>query len=290
MLTNSILDYPNRGKWGNASYRGNCSGYVIKDLLEFFQPKKFVEVFSGSGTGESVAKDLGIQNSIHLDLINGWDALTDDIPTGSDFVFSHPAYWDIVDYSTQRGSFHQNDLSNKMPYDEFICKLDKVNAKIYQCLVNGGRHSLLIGDIRKAGKYFSPIKDMSWIGDIEIHLIKTQHNTVSGRKNYNGKFISIAHEHLLVFKKNHVWHVPIKRTFTKTFDLRAFEGMTWRDLIQATLEHLGGEADLSSLYEVISDSKKAQNNPHFKEKIRQTLQLHQNFESVERGRWKLSIA
>jgi hypothetical protein len=287
---NSILSYKNRGKWGKSSYRGNCSGYIIKDLLEFFKPIKFVEVFSGGNTGKEVARDLGITNSVHLDLINGWNALIDEIPTGNDFTFSHPPYWDIISYEEQRGEYHPDDLSNNMSYDEFISKLDKVNAKIYQSLVNGGRHAILIGDVRKKGKYYSIIKDMTWFGDLEIHLIKVQHNTFSERITYHGKFIPIMHEHLLVFKKNQIWAVPLKLTKTYEFDLRNFENMTWRDLIQGALEFLGGEADLASIYEVIKDSKKAQKNKHWKEKVRQTLQIHENFVSKQRGKWMLKIA
>ncbi|MED0652512.1 hypothetical protein P9246_10750 [Aeribacillus pallidus] len=287
---NSILSYKNRGKWGKSSYRGNCSGYIIKDLLQFFKPIKFVEVFSGGNTGKEVARDLGITNSVHLDLINGWNALIDEIPTGNDFTFSHPPYWDIISYEEQRGEYHPDDLSNNMSYDEFIFKLDKVNAKIYQSLINGGRHAILIGDVRKKGKYYSIIKDMTWFGDLEIHLIKVQHNTFSERKTYNGKFIPIMHEHLLVFKKNQIWAVPLKLTKTYEFDLRNFENMTWRDLIQGALEFLGGEADLASIYEVIKDSKKAQKNKHWKEKVRQTLQIHENFVSKQRGKWMLKIA
>ncbi|MBL5783592.1 DNA modification methylase [Bacillus sporothermodurans] len=196
---NSILSYPSRGKWGKSSYRGNCTGHIIKDLLEFYQPKKFVEVFSGGGTGKDVAIDLGIKNSVHLDLNNGWNGLIHEIPTGSDFTFSHPPYWDIVKYESQRGSAHEDDLSNNMSYEEFITKLDKVNSKIYAALVNGGRHAFLCGDVRKNKKYYSIIKDMAWIGDLEIHMIKEQHNTVSGRKSYNGKFIPIAHELFMAF-------------------------------------------------------------------------------------------
>ena len=57
----SVISYKERGKYGNSLYRGNCSGYVIKDLIEHFypdsKPKKFIEVFSGGGTGKDVAKD-----------------------------------------------------------------------------------------------------------------------------------------------------------------------------------------------------------------------------------------
>lgn len=162
----SVITYLNRGNYGNALYRGNCSGYVIKDLIMHFyptsKPKKFVEIFSGGGTGKDVSKELNIKNSLHLDLNNGWDALIDEIPSGSDFIFSHPPYWDIVCYEQQRSSFAANDLSNKMPYEEFIQKLNLINEKIYHSLINGGRHATLVGDVRKQGKYYSIIKDMQW--------------------------------------------------------------------------------------------------------------------------------
>lgn len=286
----SILSYENRGHWGNSSWRGNCSGHVIKDLILHFKPKKFVEVFSGGNTGLDVCKDLKITNSVHLDLVNGWNAMTDEIPCANDFTFSHPPYWDIIKYETQRGQSHEDDLSNNMSYAEFITKLDRVNQKIYQSLVNHGRHAMLIGDVRKKGKYYSLIKDLTYFGDVEVHMIKTQHNTVSERKKYNGNFIAIAHEHLLVFKKNSIWTVPVKMTQTRVLDLRQFEHMTWRDLIQGALEYLGGEADLSSIYEVIKDSKKSLKNKHWKEKVRQVLQIHDNFTPVQRGIWKLQIA
>jgi len=286
----TILSYKERGNWGNANYRGNCSGYIIKDLLEFFKPSKFVEVFSGSGTGEDVSKELGYKNSVHLDLNSGWNALIDDIPTGSDFIFSHPPYWDIIEYSKVNKRVNPYDLSNKMPYEDFIKRLDKVNSKIYQSLVNGGRHAFLVGDIRKKGKYYSVIKDMAWIGDLEVHMVKQQHNTMSGRKQYAGNFVAINHEHLLIFKKNAIWNVPVKLTSTQTFNLKAFENMTWRDLIQGALEYLGGESNLSGIYSIIEDSKKARKNKHWKEKVRQTLQIHNNFNSNQRGVWRLEIA
>lgn len=288
----SIISYPNRGHWGDSSYRGNTSGHVIKELIQHFfpneLPRQFIEVFSGGGTGQEVAKDLGIRNSIHLDLNNGWNALTDDIPYGSDFVFSHPPYWNIISYQKYNGG-HPDDLSLNMSYEEFIKKLDKVNAKIYQSLLNGGRHAFLVGDVRRKGKYYSIIKDMTWLGDLESHVIKAQHNCLSSSKHYaNNNFIPIVHEHLLIFRKNQVWKVQIKRTSTGSFDLRQFNNITWRDLIQGAMEWLGGKAKLDDIYSVIEGSKKTLSNNHWKEKIRQTLQMHDNFESVDRGVWKLS--
>lgn len=191
-IKKTILSYPDRGRWGNSQYRGNTSGHVIKDLLETYRPKRFVEIFSGGGTGEDVAKELGITDSVHLDLNCGWNALQDEIPVASDFIFSHPPYWDIIDYSKARGSSDPDDLSNVMSYQEFITKLDRVNQKIYDSLTIGGRHAFLIGDVRKKGRYYSIIKDMSWFGDLEVHLVKEQFNTFSGRKNYSGTIFTFV--------------------------------------------------------------------------------------------------
>lgn len=206
---NSILSYPYRGNYGNASYRGNCSGYIIRDLLLFYRPKNFVEIFAGGGTGYDVAKELGYQNSIHLDLnpqFGSFNVLTDPIPSGSDFIFSHPPYWNIVKYSGSNNVWgdqvHPYDISHIDNYRKFIQVLNLINKKIYDSLCKGGRHAILIGDVRRKGRYYSIIKDMKWFGDIEAHLIKTQHNTRSSNKKYsNYNFIPIAHEHLLIFRK-----------------------------------------------------------------------------------------
>lgn len=279
---NSIFSYPDRGKWGNSQYRGNCSGYVIKDLLQFYfpnnPPKQFIEVFSGGGTGQDVARDLGITNSIHLDLRNGWDALVDELPKGSDFTFSHPPYWDIIKYEIQRGSFHEDDLSNQMDYETFIFQLDKVNEKIYHNLFNGGRHALLVGDVRKKGKYYSIIKDMTWFGDLESHLIKMQHNTRCENKQYaHSQFIPIAHEHLLVFKKNQIWQLNMKYTKDFTKDIRTLKRITWKDLIKATLEYKE-KASIQEIYEYLYPSEKAKANQHVRAKIRQVLNSYPDFQ------------
>ena len=289
----SVINYEQRGKYGNSQYRGNCSGYVIKELIEHFypgsKPKKFVEIFSGGGTGKDVAKELNISNSLHLDLNNGWDALVDEIPSGSDFIFSHPPYWNIIKYEQQRNSYAPNDLSNDMSYEEFIKKLDIVNEKIYHSLVNGGRHAILIGDVRKNGKYYSIIKDMKWFGALERHIIKIQNNCVSDNKLYsNNSFIAIKHEHILLFRKNKIWIVNTKQTNTVKENIMNLTKITWRDLIQATLEFLNNRASIEQIYNILKESKKAENNNFVREKIRQTLNNNSNF--IKKGEvWILNI-
>ncbi|MBL1227236.1 hypothetical protein [Enterococcus sp. BWR-S5] len=291
-MNNSIMNFPNRGKWGKSGYRGNCSGYVIKELLEHYYPSKapkhFLEVFSGGGTGKDVAKELGLQNSTHLDLINGWNALTDELPKGSDFTFSHPPYWDIIKYESQRGQYSEDDLSNNMSYEDFIKKLDRVNEKIYHNLLNGGRHAFLVGDVRKNNKYYSIQKDMTWFGDLESHIIKVQHNCMSDKNSYKkSNIIFITHEHLLIFKKNSIWNVPIKYTKDFLYELKKMVNVTWKNLIQAALEHLN-QATVSDIYQLLQDSEKGKNNNHIREKIRQTLNNSECFKKNE-DYWELAV-
>ncbi|CAM4509450.1 DNA modification methylase [Paenibacillus macerans] len=204
MLT-SILSYSNRGKWGKADYPGNCSGHVIYELLEHYKPKQFVEVFAGGGTGKDVAIELGFWNSVHLDLNplwGGWNALKDEVPINSDFIFSHPPYYNIILYSgSVWGQKSEDDLSRAYSYKDFINKLDLVNEKLFKSLLPGGRLAVLVGDFRRNGIYYSIIKDMRYFGQLEAHLIKIQHNCNSFRRKYKGNFIPIVHEHLLIFQK-----------------------------------------------------------------------------------------
>ncbi|WP_430510860.1 hypothetical protein [Gottfriedia solisilvae] len=291
----SIVSYPNRGNYGNANYSGNCTGEIIKDLLTFYKPTKFVECFSGSGTGMDVAKALGITNSVHLDLNNGFDLLKDEIPTGFDFCFSHPPYWDIIKYANHQyqttEDIQKSDISQIDSYEEFITKLNNINLKIYNSLLNNGRHAILIGDVKKKGKYYSTFKDLEFYGDIESHVIKVQHNTSSSKKNYsNYNFIPIAHEHLIILRKRSIWQLPVTVVEKVNKSIKESLLISWRELLQASLQHLGGTATLNEIYCLIHDSTKAQKNQYWKEKVRQTLQIHNNFESVERGVWKLSIA
>ncbi|KLV18266.1 DNA methylase N-4/N-6 [Bacillus paranthracis] len=296
----SVINYEQRGTYGNNKYRGNCSGKVIKDLLLHYmgdsigKPQKqqasFCEVFAGGGTGLAVARELGFKNSIHLDL-NGkfgpsWNAMKDEIPVSS-FIFSHPPYHDIIKYSGNVwGQPHPDDLSRCGSYEEFIKKLDFVNAKIYRALKRGGYHAFLVGDVRRNGQYFSIIKDMTWFGSIDAHVIKTQHNCFSDQKNYRGKFIPIKHEHLIVFKKEHLWAIPIKFNVNLEKDLRDSKHATWKDVVYAAMEMIGGTATLQELYDILADTEKTKSNPNWKAKIRQTLQINQQFTPVKRGVWK----
>jgi len=79
--------------------------------------------------------------------------------------------------------------------------------RCYDALFPGGRLAVLIGDVRKSGKYTAIIKDVLSFphGEVRSVIIKVQHNCVSDRKYY-GKLEDppIKHEYCVVFKKTEV--------------------------------------------------------------------------------------
>ena len=137
--------------------------------------------------------------------------------------------------------------------------------------------------------YYSILKDMKWFGDIESHIIKIQHNCFSDNKVYNNNsFIAIKHEHILIFKKNKIWIYNVKATNSVKENIMNSTKITWRDLIQATIEFLNNKASIEEIYNILKKSKKAKNNNYVREKIRQTLNNNDNF--VKSGTiWSLCI-
>lgn len=323
----SVVSYPNRGPWGNNKYRGNVTGFLILDFLKHYQVQdgEFLEMYAGGGTGHDVAKSLGWEKSIHLDLnpkykdyrhmlnsgpdipggiYGNFNVMRDVIPVGRKAMFAHPPYLWMIAYSgeegmwdTEDGKPHPDDLSSKyLTPEEFNKRHDFSIVRMYDSLLSGGVLGILVGEGRlklpgeNKSTYFSMQRDMIWPGQVDAHIIKTQHNEWSSRKSYgNNNFVPIKHEHLLVFRKPHMFFVPVITSRRITQDLRETEVMTWRDLVQAALEHIGTQsANLNQIYEVVSQSLKARNNANWQAKVRQTLQIYPDFVSVARGNWGLA--
>lgn len=63
---------------------------------------------------------------------------------------------------------------------------------------------------------------------------------------------------------------------------------SWKNVVSIAITRLNGSAHLQEIYELVERiaPDKIQKNPHFKEKIRQTLQIH--FQKVKRGHYTTS--
>lgn len=116
----SLVRYSDRGPWGQAGYMGNCPGFLIVDLLDYFQPKSVFDPMEGSGTTGEVCEDFQIAYE-GRDLRSGFDVLSSDLPDRYfDLVFWHPPYWPGFRYSDHPNDFstahHHGRLSRSAPY------------------------------------------------------------------------------------------------------------------------------------------------------------------------------
>ena len=89
--------------------------------------------------------------------------------------------------------------------------------RCYEALEVGGRLAVLIGDVRRSGKYTPIVKDVLNLpfGEIRSIIIKVQHNCTSDHKRY-GKMedVPIRHEYCVIFKKS------VEHPFSNSFDSR----------------------------------------------------------------------
>jgi hypothetical protein len=306
----SVLSFPVRGNFGSPAYRGNCSGYVIKALLEHYTDARaktlFCDPMVGGKTSEHVARKLNSEGRqiefVGLDLRDGFnllkDELRDQLPREADFIFAHPPYASIIPYSGPNGMWgcdraaHPDDLSNCANYEEFLAKLQIALNNCYRGLRRGGHYSLLIGDVRKNGDYFCLAADIRQLapGVLKDVLVKTQHNCVSDSRSYSGKFIQIAHEFVLSFAKEGFVFGMIDTALATSQRLQMLSNANWRALTEGALRQLGGKASLQEIYEIIEKSatKKTEGRPNWTAKVRQILHLHAL--NVERGVWALKAA
>lgn len=283
---NSLVSYPERGIGGNSSYRGNCSPLLIEDLIKQYKLESISDYACGSNTTFDAASRLGIKSKT-TDLSMGFDLIDSEITDINDFIFYHPAYWDIIKYS---GNMYgdkpfKNDISRIADYKEFMEALNYTVMKQYASLRQGGRMAILMGDIKRKGKLYSMILDIIKLGTIENIVIKAQHNTVSGRKTYsNNNFIPIVHEYLLILRRDSAYIDTLKVTNDIVFDIRDSTILSWKDVVFAVISKAKKPLTLNEIYDALKYHRKAQMNEHYKEKIRQTLSVNDTvFKRVDKG-------
>lgn len=204
----SVVSYPNRGPWGNKYYRGNCSGYLVKDLILRFGCQSVFDPAEGSGTVREVVTGINNYRNKNIvyegrDLKTGFDIIKDPMPDRQfDMVWFHPPYWDVIRYSENTG-----DLSACKTFEEFEEKLNHSVERLFSAIRTGGILAVLIGDKRKNGHYYPLFRSLLSnpnIGQLRSIIIKIQHNCNSDRRAYrsfNPFMIPIKHEYCLIFQK-----------------------------------------------------------------------------------------
>jgi hypothetical protein len=193
----SVVSYPDRGPWGDNRYPGNCSGYLLIDLCATYRPRTVLDPMEGGGTSREVCADLAIPYA-GFDLRNGTDSLHDDIGGDYDLIFWHPPYHDIKVYTDD-----PRDLSRSGSVAAFLALLRTGYWRFFDLLAPGGRLAILIGDLRRRGRYEPLTADVARLdrAHLEGIIVKIQHNVSSNKTQYGGSFVPILHETLTVFRR-----------------------------------------------------------------------------------------
>ena len=199
----SLYHFHERGSWGDAAYPGNCSGYLIRDLLRFFGPETVFDPMTGSGTCRDVCNDLGLPCE-STDLKSGADACSKDGFRASgqfDFIWAHPPYWRMKVYSDQPG-----DLSQAPSLDAFLTRYRQFIANCAAVLKPGGHFAVLMGDYSDREAGFVPLvhhtKQLAFesgLRQASTDIIRFSHGATSSRKTYRSAFIPGLHDVCMVF-------------------------------------------------------------------------------------------
>lgn len=296
----SIWSYPERGKWGNSSYRGNASGHLYRDLYSALCPSFVIDPCMGSGTSIHVAQEMGIE-ALGLDLRNGFNLLRDSILTvagkPADLVISHFPYHDMIIYSGHvYPEVYADDLSRCANVDDFLEKAQQALLNQRDATKDGGYYATLIGDHRKNSEYRSyqaefiarmPSKELCSV------IIKAQHNCMSDKKTYRNianKLPRIQHEYLIVWQKPKVPQLLLLTLREMASASQKRITGTWKAVVRQAMSALGGQAALSDLYRHIEGNapERVSVNPNWKAKVRQTLQLCSFYENTSRGVWRIA--
>jgi hypothetical protein len=193
----SVVSYPGRGPWGDNRYPGNCSGYMLIDLCATYQPRTVLDPMEGGRTSREVCADMNIAYAGY-DLRDGTDSLRDDIGADYDLIFWHPPYHDMKLYTDD-----PRDLSRAGSLAAFGALLREGYWRFFDLLAPGGRLAILIGDMRRRGRYEPLTADVARLDrtHLEVIIVKIQHNVSSNQTRYGGQFVPILHETLTIFRK-----------------------------------------------------------------------------------------
>jgi hypothetical protein len=211
----SLYHKKRRGEYGSSSWPGNCGGFLIKDLLNYFQPTNVFDPMSGSGTCRDVCKELNIPHvstDIHDGPNGGVDAcdpklfMSEDAPfkrRSFDFIWIHPPYWRQKLYADD-----PRDLSRSPTLEAFLERYTALIGNLNYALKPGGTLAILMGDYSDREAGFVPLtyhtKRIAFdcgLRQQHTDIIRFSHGASSSKKVYRSSFIPGLHDVCMLFTK-----------------------------------------------------------------------------------------
>jgi hypothetical protein len=298
-FTESIVSYPVRGSGdvvdGDPKYPGNCSGRFVEDFLRTYHRDRrglVVDPMQGSGTTGAVCKRLDLRYR-GFDLRTGFDAVRMDLLEAlgerAQTIFLHPPYLSVKVYSGNAwGESDARDLSQTgLDIDAFSEMLAALLSNVYGALAAGGTYGVLVGSQRKNGQLFHIADRVMRFapGTLVDEIIKIQHRVGSARSQYGGPFVRIAHETLLVFRRD-VDGTIVAVTSELLGRLQHQAATTWKSLVVGyAREHPA--LSLDDLYAAFDGHPRAGSNRFWRDKLRQIAGDGETFKRLARGRFAL---
>lgn len=180
-----------RGEFGNPRFRGNFSGLLICDLLEFFRPRTLLDPMQGSGTAGDVAKSLGVLLQ-GFDLATGFDATNPQSFDGLapvDMVWLYPPYFDLIKYNDD-----DLCLSRSETLDTFCEQLQSVLRNCRNVLTEHGHIAILIGDATRRGRNHAlPFRTWSMANALGLELlVPKSFASVKCRNSFSSSGVIVA--------------------------------------------------------------------------------------------------
>lgn len=218
----SIHASEGRGPYGDARYRGNCSGLLIRDLLLYYRPRRVFDPMSGSGTCRDVCRELDI-TCVSSDLHKGFDVTAPEcfLELGEfDFIWLHPPYWNMIRYGD-----NPQCLSNAPTRAAFCDSLRLMFQHVGSVLARNGRLCVLMGD-GKDNDHYMALPFRTFIAAEQEgyrlaapEIIRFSHGTTSSSKRYSSSFIPRLHDVCLILRHDSA-PTPLG---VKTFEQRMLE-------------------------------------------------------------------
>ncbi|QDV71878.1 hypothetical protein [Botrimarina mediterranea] len=192
-----------RGPYGSSKYRGNCGGFLIRDLLRYHQPRRVLDPMTGSGTCRDVCRELAI-SCVSMDVRFGQDAAEPHLyeAVGKiDFAWLHPPYWRQIVYNDD-----PRCLSQAPTLDAFFARMRRVLRNCKSTLTPRGKIAVLIGGYSDRG-VFQPLPHLLVAEAAKVGLrmaateiIRLQYGNTSSSRSYRSSFIPGLHDQCLVLE------------------------------------------------------------------------------------------
>ncbi len=200
----SLYHKPWRGNYGDSRYPGNCSGELIKDVIQYFRPKTVFDPMTGSGTCKDVCNELGILCRSE-DIRFGFDACDPTNYEGIgkfDFIWLHPPYFRQKKYTDDA-----RDMSGAPNFSYFLFRYERLIRACTSVLAPGGKLAILMGDYSDQDGGFLPItyhtKRLAFGCGLKqscTDIIRFSHGASSSNKVYRSSFIPGLHDTLMLFE------------------------------------------------------------------------------------------